>query len=74
MMVVAKVALVETCSRYAAAPLAPFQVNAGFVETFVVVLAGETSVGTEGGATMVVKLHTLDQSLVPPALAAFIRQ
>ena len=56
------------------APLDALQVKLGLVETPVAPLEGEDSVGTPGAAIIVVKLHTLDQLLVPPAFVAFTRQ
>jgi hypothetical protein len=71
--VVAKVALVDTCTRYDVAPVEALQFNVGFVATPVAVLVGETRVGADGIA-LVVKLHTLDHALVPATFVAFTRQ
>jgi hypothetical protein len=72
-IVVEKSALAETCTRYDVAPVEAFQVSVGFAETPVALFAGEESVGAAGGEA-VVKLHTLDQALVPAAFVAFTRQ
>ena len=66
--------LVDTCNLYDVAPLEAFQLKLGLVETPVAPLAGEANAGAESAATVVVKLHTLDQALVLPALVAFTRQ
>ncbi len=69
--------LVETWTRYVVAPVEAFQRSVGVLETFVAPLAGETSVGAAGAVPppeAVVKLHTLDQSLVPAEFDAFTRQ
>jgi len=58
--VVEKPALVETCSRYDAAPVEALQLKAGFVGTPVAAFDGEASVGAAGAATIVVKLHELE--------------
>jgi hypothetical protein len=57
---------VATCKSYELAPVAGFQVSVGVVETFVAPSAGEINVTCPGGGPVVVKLHTEDQSLVPP--------
>ena len=72
--VVENAALVDTWTRYDAAPAEAFQRNVGVVETSVAPLDGETSAGDEGIETIVVKFRTPDQSLVPPALVALTRQ
>ena len=49
-------------------------VRVGEVEAFTVPLAGVASVGAGGALAIVVKLHTVDQALVPPAFAALTSQ
>jgi len=44
------------------------------VDTPVAPFDGEESVGAVGAVMMVVKLHAVDQLLVPPLLVALIRQ
>jgi hypothetical protein len=65
------VEFVETCTRYDVAPLTAFHNSVELVGVSVAPFGGDTSVGV---ARTVVKLHTLDQSLVPPELVAFTRQ
>ena len=74
-IVVAKLELVETCTRYDVAPVEAFQLKTvGVVDTPVSPSAGERSVGTAGTATTVVKLRTVENGLVPAAFVAFNRQ
>ena len=66
---------VETCTVYEVAPLEAFHVRVGVLDTLVAPLIGELSVGAAGGLpAAVVKLHVLDQALVPPAFVAFTLQ
>jgi hypothetical protein len=56
--VVVKVKVVDTCTRYDAAPLEAFQISVGLVDTPFALLNGEICIGTDGGAIAVVKLCT----------------
>ena len=59
-IVVKKLGSMESWSRYEVAPLDTFQRNVGVRETPVVPFGGKTSVGAAGGATIVVKCHTVE--------------
>ncbi len=72
--VVAKVELVETRALYDVAPVDAVQDMVREVARPTAPLVGEASAGAPGAATIVVKFHTLDQALVPPASVAFARQ
>ena len=65
---------VATCSEYAIAPGTVFQSNCVSVGIPVAASAGETSVGAEGTATIVVNVQYPDHGLVPPAFEALTRQ
>jgi len=56
------------------APVEEFHFNVKVVGWLTAPLDGEASVGVEGAATIVVKFHTVDHSLAPPAFFAFTRQ
>ena len=59
------------------APLDAFQLNVTVTGWFAAPSAGLASVGVGGGAgnpDVVVKLHTLENALVPPLFFAFTRQ
>ena len=72
--VVEKSDLVDTSSRYDAAPLTAFQLKVGLVAIPVALFEGDESVGADGGATTVVKEYELEYEPVPPALVALTRQ
>ena len=69
-----KLGLVDTCNRYDVAPSEAFHLNVGLVDIPVAPSEGDASVGADGGATMVAKLHTAEYGLVPAAFVAFTRQ
>ena len=72
---VEKLEFVETCTVYEVAPLEAFHVRVGVLDTLVAPLMGELSDGAAGGLpAAVVKLHVVDQALVPPAFVAFTLQ
>ena len=64
----------ETCKLYEAVPVDEFQLKVGLAAMPVTSLDGEASDGADGAATIVVKFQEIDQSLVPPSLAALTRQ
>ena len=75
--VVAKLVLVETCRRYAVAPVAAFQLSVGLTLMLVAPSVGDASVGADGAegvAETVVKLLVEDQLLVPIGFVALTRQ
>jgi len=65
---------VATCTPYEVAPVEALQLRVGLMEIPVALFSGEAKAGADGMATTVVKLQTVDQPLVPPALVAFTRQ
>ena len=72
--VVAKFAAVDTMTAYDAAPVTVPQFMVIEVGSFTVPLEGDARAGATGVAMIVVKLHALDQALVPPTFVAFTSQ
>ena len=70
----AKVDDVDTRTVYDAAPVTAPQPMVSEVGWLVAPLVGDASVGGTGAEMIVVKLHMLDQALVPPTLLAFTSQ
>jgi hypothetical protein len=66
--------VVETCKSYDVAPAEAFQPSMGFVATPEAPLEGVESVGGKRAPEAVVKLQTVDQSLIPAAFVALTRQ
>jgi hypothetical protein len=59
---------------YVAAPATVLQLNVGEVDWLTALFVGAARDGAIGVATIVVKLHTLDHALVPPAFVALTSQ
>lgn len=51
-----------------------FQLSVGVIDTPIVPLEGDESIGEEGAAPLVVKLQVVEYALVPPVFAALTRQ
>jgi hypothetical protein len=64
----------ETCTWYAVTPEIEFHESVGLRAIPVAPLAGETSVGAGGGATIVVKFLSAENGPSPFALLALTRQ
>lgn len=64
----------ETWSSYPELVGTVFQVRVTDNETSDVLFAGVARSGAPGGAGTVVKVHEVDQALVPPAFEALTRQ
>jgi hypothetical protein len=72
--VVAKSESVETCTVYDAAVADAFHAKVNVAGWSTELLGGDWRAGGDGGAMIVVKFHTLEYELVPPAFFAFTRQ
>ena len=72
--VVAKFAAVDTIRLYDVALATVPQFRAGEVGSLTDATRGVASVGTTGAAMIVVKLHALDQLLMPPTFVALTSQ
>ena len=67
---VPKMLLVDICMLYEVAPVAAFHPNVNASGSLIELFGGCDNVGVFGGRGTVVKLHTADHELVPPALLA----
>jgi len=72
--VVAKLVDVDTRTLYDVAPATVLQLRVGEVDWLTALFNGNARYGATGVAMIVVKLHTLDHALVPPAFVALTSQ
>ena len=72
--VVANVCDVDTWTRYLVAPVIAPHAKIVFTGTLVEASAGNVRDGESGAATIVAKLRTAENALVPPAFDALTRQ
>jgi hypothetical protein len=72
--VVAKLVDVDTRTLYDVAPAIVPQLRVNEVDWLTALFVGAASVGAPGVEMTVVKLHTLDHALVPPAFVALTSQ